>query len=185
MPIKFFFANLVACSDITILLAFSSLAYNWTSHYIFTIHFVSASVICFTHIPYQCFCWVPFLLMTCRGSLQNLQYQSVVYYNMYCPKSLESCPILCDFTDCCPPGSSVHEDSQYGHMPYPPPEDVTDPWIKPTFLYLLHWQPGSLQLAAPENPYYNIYTANSFSQQLPFKFFIRFFLENNIHIKFQ
>ena len=30
---------------------------------------------------------------------------------MCCPKSLESCPILCDLTDCCPPSSSVHKDS--------------------------------------------------------------------------
>ena len=37
-------------------------------------------------------------------------------------------------------------------MPCPPPGDLSDPGIKPTSLYLLHWQAGSLPLAPPGKP---------------------------------
>ena len=34
----------------------------------------------------------------------------------------------------------------------PPPGDLPDPGIEPTFLSLLHWQMGSLPLTPPEKP---------------------------------
>ena len=37
-------------------------------------------------------------------------------------------------------------------LPCPPPQYLPDPGIEPTFLYLLHWHPGSLPLVPPGNP---------------------------------
>ena len=46
----------------------------------------------------------------------------------------QSCPALCDPTDCSPPGSSVHEILQEEHwsgLPCPPPGDLPDPGTEP------------------------------------------------------
>ena len=43
-------------------------------------------------------------------------------------------PILCDPTDCSPPGSSVHGISKqeyWSGLPFPPPGDLPNPGIKP------------------------------------------------------
>ena len=45
----------------------------------------------------------------------------------------QSCPTLCDPTDCSPPGSSVHGTSRqyWSGLPFPSPGDLPDPGIKP------------------------------------------------------
>ena len=52
----------------------------------------------------------------------------------------QSCPTLCDSTDCNPPGSSLHEDSPenpldspeyWSGQPFPPPGDLPNPEIEP------------------------------------------------------
>ena len=47
----------------------------------------------------------------------------------------QSCPILCDPMDCCPPGSSVlgtfFRQGYWSGLPFPPPGDRSDPWIEP------------------------------------------------------
>ena len=53
---------------------------------------------------------------------------------------------LCYPIDCSPPGSSVHGLSQAGHwsrVPFPNPEDLPHPGIKPRSLCLLQWQADS------------------------------------------
>ena len=70
-------------------------------------------------------------------------------------KSLQSCPTLCDFMDCSPPGFSVHGILQA----------ILLEWVAISFSrgssyprdgtcisYLLHWQAGSLPLAPPGKP---------------------------------
>ena len=48
---------------------------------------------------------------------------------------LQSCPTLCDPMDCSPPGSSVHEEfprqESWSGLPFPSPEDLPNPGIKP------------------------------------------------------
>ena len=54
-----------------------------------------------------------------------------------CDKWLQSPPTLCDPVDCGLPGFSVHEISQartLKRVAIPPPGDLPDPGIKPTFL---------------------------------------------------
>ena len=48
-------------------------------------------------------------------------------------KLLQSCPTLCNPTDCNPPGSSVHGilPEYWGGLPFPPPGDLPHPGIKP------------------------------------------------------
>ena len=93
---------------------------------------------------------------------------------MCCPKSLESCPSLCDLTDCCPPSSSVHKDS---------PDKNTEVGCH-TLLQRMLLTHGSNRHSSASctgspalynehqlgSPYYSIYTANSFSQSLLFNF---------------
>ena len=45
----------------------------------------------------------------------------------------QSCPTLCNPTDCNPPGSSVHGilPEYWGGLPFPPPGDLPHPGIKP------------------------------------------------------
>ena len=46
----------------------------------------------------------------------------------------QSCPALCNFMDCSPPGSSVHGDSlgkNTGGLPCPPPGNLPNPGIEP------------------------------------------------------
>ena len=60
-------------------------------------------------------------------------------------KSLQSCPTLCDLTDCSPAGSTVRgifQQEYWGWLPFPPPGDLPDPRIKPTI-------PASPALASP------------------------------------
>ena len=38
-------------------------------------------------------------------------------------------------------------------LPFPPPEDLPEPGIKPAFLWLLRWQVGSLPLSCLGSPY--------------------------------
>ena len=47
----------------------------------------------------------------------------------------QACPTLCDPTDWCPPGSSVHgifRQEYWSGLPCPPPGDLPNPGIKPT-----------------------------------------------------
>ena len=46
-----------------------------------------------------------------------------------CAKSLQSCLILCNHTDCSPPGSSVHGILQEKRLPCPLPGDLPHPEI--------------------------------------------------------
>ena len=46
----------------------------------------------------------------------------------------QSCQILCDPTDCGPPGSSVHGIFQARIHTFPPPEDLPDPGFEPESL---------------------------------------------------
>ena len=51
-----------------------------------------------------------------------------------CVSVAQSCPSLCDPTDCSPPGSSLHEFSvqeYWSEVPFPSPRDLPDPGIKP------------------------------------------------------
>ena len=60
-----------------------------------------------------------------------------------CAESLQSCPTLCNPTDCSPPGSSVRGILQariLQWLPCPPPGDLPDPGVEPMF-------PVSLALA--------------------------------------
>ena len=56
--------------------------------------------------------------------------------------------------DCSPPGSSVHGISQARilELPFPSPEDLPDPEIKPES-HLLHWQVDSLPLHCLGSPF--------------------------------
>ena len=50
------------------------------------------------------------------------------------PKSLQSCPSLCDPLDCSPPGFSVHGFSRqeyWSGWPFSSPGDLPNPGIKP------------------------------------------------------
>ena len=49
----------------------------------------------------------------------------------------QSCLTLCNPMDGSPPGFSVHEilqEEYWSGLPYPPPGDLPDPGIEPTFL---------------------------------------------------
>ena len=49
----------------------------------------------------------------------------------------QPCPTPCNLVDCSLPGSSVHELSQarnWSWFPFPPPEDLPDPGMKPLSL---------------------------------------------------
>ena len=72
-----------------------------------------------------------------------------------CAQSLQSCPTLCDPTDCSLPGSSVHGILQartgvgwHALLQTIFPTQVSDP----RFLHLLHWQVSSLPLAPLGKP---------------------------------
>ena len=41
-------------------------------------------------------------------------------------------------------------------LPCPPPGNLPNPGIEPCLSVLLHWQAGSLQLALPGKPYFNL-----------------------------
>ena len=80
---------------------------------------------------------------------------SIVYACM-CFKSLQSCLTLCDAMNCCPPGSSVHEDS-LGKNPGVGCHALLQGIFptqgsNPCLLYLLYWQAGSLPLVLPGKP---------------------------------
>ena len=52
-----------------------------------------------------------------------------------CDKSLQSCPALCDPTDCSLPGSSVHgilSQEYWSGLSCPPPGHLPGPGIEPT-----------------------------------------------------
>ena len=71
-------------------------------------------------------------------------------------KSLQSCPNLCDPTDCSPPGSSVSGDSPdknngvgcHALLQGIFPTQESNPY----FFCLLHWQASSLPLVPPGKP---------------------------------
>ena len=71
---------------------------------------------------------------------------------------LQLCQILCNPTDCSPPGSSVHGDSPgkntgvgcHALLQGIFPTQGSKLWV----LYLLYWQVGSLSLVPPEKPIY-------------------------------
>ena len=63
----------------------------------------------------------------------------------------QSCPTLCDPTDCGPPGSSLHgiffRQNSWSSLLFPLPSDLPDPEIQSVFLaYLLNQQVDSLLL---------------------------------------
>ena len=94
----------------------------------------------------------------CRQTLYHLSHQGspntiyvCVYIYIYthihthihiicvcmCAKSLQSCPTLCSPINCILPGSSIHGILQariLEWLPCPPPEDLPDPWMEPSFL---------------------------------------------------
>ena len=86
-------------------------------------------------------------------------------------KSLQSCPTLCDPMDCSPPGSSVHGDSSgkntgvgchallQGIFP--------TQGSNPRFLYLLHWQVGSLPLTPLGKPIHSHTTMHTLLDVTP------------------
>ena len=53
-----------------------------------------------------------------------------------CANSLQSCLTLCNPIDCSPPSSSVHGifQARMLELPFPSPEDLPNPGIKPTSL---------------------------------------------------
>ena len=70
-------------------------------------------------------------------------------------KSLQSCPTLCDPTDCSPPGSSVRGIFQariWSGLPCPSPGIFPTQRSNPRLSCLLYWQGGSLLLASPGKP---------------------------------
>ena len=72
------------------------------------------------------------------------------------PRSLQSCPPLCDPMDCSPPGSSVYGDSSGKNTGvgchFLLQGILTTQGSNPHLLSLLHWQAGSLPLAPPGKP---------------------------------
>ena len=72
-------------------------------------------------------------------------------------KSLQFCPTLCDPMDCSLAGSSVHGDSpgkNTGVACHALLQGIFPAQgLNLCFLYLLHWQAGSLSLAPPGKPY--------------------------------
>ena len=49
----------------------------------------------------------------------------------------------------------------WGGLPYPPPGVLPNPGIEPTsFLFLLHWEAGSLPLVPPGKPSCSVILAN-------------------------
>ena len=67
-------------------------------------------------------------------------------------KSLQSCPALCDPTDCSLPGSSVHGlfwQEYRSQLPFPPPGNLPLPGIEPGSPTL---QAGSLPSEPPGKP---------------------------------
>ena len=88
-----------------------------------------------------------------------LRFQSIfmsIVYACMCSKSFQSCLTLCDPMNCCPPGSSVHEDSPgkntgvgcHALLQGIFPTQGSNPCL----LYLLYWQAGSLPLVLPGKP---------------------------------
>ena len=68
-------------------------------------------------------------------------------------KSLQSYQTLCDPVDCSLPGFSVHGVSRqeyWSGLPCPPPGDLTDPGIEPTFPVASVLQVDSLPLSHRE-----------------------------------
>ena len=57
---------------------------------------------------------------------------SLLYFYFTCLVA-KSCATLCDPMDCSPPGSSMGFPRQeyWSGLPFPPPEDLPDPGIKP------------------------------------------------------
>ena len=74
---------------------------------------------------------------------------------------LQLCPTLCDHMGCSPPGSSVHGDSPgkntgvgcHDFLQGIFPTQGLNPYLS----CLLHWQVGSLPLAPPGKPSYDLY----------------------------
>ena len=69
-------------------------------------------------------------------------------FSVCCAKLLQSCPTVCDPTDCSPPGSSVHGILQAGILEWlAMPSSRGSSWPRNlSFLGLLHWQAVSLPL---------------------------------------
>ena len=78
----------------------------------------------------------------------KMQYFSVAIYQYICDiywtcvcvcmcvLVAQTCPTLCHPTDCNPPSSSVHgilQAKYWSGLPFPSPEDLPDPGIKPGF----------------------------------------------------
>ena len=94
-----------------------------------------------------------------KSSLYDLRQISGPHKFSSCvhAKSLQSCPTLCDPTNCSLPGSSIHGDSPGKNTGVGYPALLQ--WIFPTqgsklhFLHLLHCRVGSLHLAPPSAKY--------------------------------
>ena len=79
------------------------------------------------------------------AALINLFYKALLECAYMCAKSLQSCPILWDSTNCSLPGSSVHEilqEEYWSGLPCPPPEDLPDPGMEPMSLMSPAGPPG-------------------------------------------
>ena len=82
-----------------------------------------------------------------------------------CP-IVQSCSTLCGPMDCSPPGSSAHGIFQVRileSLPFPPPGDLPNPGIKPTFLTL---PADSLPLCHLGSPYLKIRFPAKLASQL-------------------
>ena len=66
---------------------------------------------------------------------------------MYVCVGAQPCPILCDPTDCSPPGSSVLRISQARILEWFADGVFPTQGLNPCLLCLLHWQTDSLPLA--------------------------------------
>ena len=83
-------------------------------------------------------------LLICTLTFEKPQQKSLL---LWCAKSLQSCPTLCNTMGCNPPVSSVHRIFQarmLERVANPPSEDLPDPGIKLVFLMSLALAVGFL-----------------------------------------
>ena len=93
-------------------------------------------------------------------------------------KLLQLSPTHCNPMDCSPPGSSVHGILQVRILEWIGCHFLLQgifltQGLIPHFLYLLHWQAGSLPLVPPGKPQYSVYPL-IFPRVFPFLFFSPF-----------
>ena len=72
-----------------------------------------------------------------------------------CAKWRQSCPTLCDPMDCCPQGSlstGFSRQDYWSGLPCPPPQDLSDPGIKPVCPMSTVLKEDSLRLSHQGSP---------------------------------